>query len=109
MHEFVMDIGRLKKETGASAMEIAKRLLDFGMHPPTMYFPLIVFFALVTEPTETESKDTLDRAAEVYGQILAEAKEDGQRLHSAPFTTPIGRPDEVAAARKPILRWKAED
>ena len=105
MHEFVMDIGKLKKETGASAMEIAKRLLDYGMHPPTMYFPLIVHEALMVEPTETESKETLDAAAEVYGKILAEAKEDGQRLHDAPFNTPIGRPDEVGAARQPILRW----
>ncbi len=108
MHEFVIDVGRLKKETGASAMEIAKRLLDFGMHPPTMYFPLIVHEALMVEPTETESKETLDWAAEVFEKILAEAKEDGERLHSAPFTTPIGRPDDVAAARKPILRWNAE-
>ena len=105
MHEFVMDMGRLKKETGASAMEIAKRLLDYGIHPPTMYFPLIVHEALMVEPTETESKETLDQAAEIFGKILAEAKEDGERLHGAPFCTPIGRPDEVTAARKPILRW----
>ena len=105
MHEFVMDLGQLKKDTGASAMEVAKRLLDYGIHPPTMYFPLIVHEALMVEPTETESKETLDEAAEIFAKILAEAKEDGQRLHGAPFDTPIGRPDEVTAARKPILRY----
>ena len=104
MHEFVMDLSKLKKETGASAMEVAKRLLDYGIHPPTMYFPLIVHEALMVEPTETESKETLDQAAEIFARILAEAKEDGERLHGAPFDTPIGRPDEVTAARKPILR-----
>ena len=86
-------------------MEVAKRLLDYGIHPPTMYFPLIVHEALMVEPTETESKETLDEAAEIFAKILAEAKEDGQRLHGAPFDTPIGRPDEVTAARKPILRY----
>ena len=105
MHEFVMDLGQLKKDTGASAMEVAKRLLDYGIHPPTMYFPLIVHEALMVEPTETESKETLDEAAEIFAKILSEAKEDGQRLHGAPFDTPIGRPDEVTAARKPILRY----
>ena len=105
MHEFVMDLGQLKKDTGASAMEVAKRLLDYGIHPPTMYFPLIVHEALMVEPTETESKETLDEAAEIFAKILAEAKEDGQLLHGAPFDTHIGRPDEVTAARKPILRY----
>lgn len=107
MHEFVLTLESLKKETGASAMEIAKRLLDYGIHPPTMYFPLIVHEALMLEPTETESKETLDRVADIFAQILAEAREDGQRLHGAPFTTYIGRPDEVTAARKPILNWSA--
>lgn len=108
MHEFVMDLGNLKKETGASAMEIAKRLLDYGIHPPTMYFPLIVHEALMIEPTETESKETLDEVADIFEKVLAEAKKDGQWLHGAPFTTPIGRPDEVGAARKPIIRYTAE-
>lgn len=106
MHEFVMDLSNLKKETSASAMEIAKRLLDYGIHPPTMYFPLIVHEALMVEPTETESKETLDEVAEIFGKVLEEAKADGARLHGAPFCTPIGRPDEVNAARKPVLRWQ---
>ena len=105
MHEFVMDLGRLKKETGVSAMEVAKRLLDYGIHPPTMYFPLIVHEALMIEPTETESKETLDHVAEIFGRILEEARTDGEHLMGAPFDTPIGRPDEVTAARNPILRY----
>lgn len=105
MHEFVMDLSRLKRETGASAMEIAKRLLDYGIHPPTMYFPLTVHEALMVEPTETETKETLDEVAEIFAKVLAEAREDGQRLHGAPFEAPIGRPDEVLAARRPVLRW----
>ncbi len=104
MHEFVMDLDSLKKETGASAMEVAKRLLDYGIHPPTMYFPLIVHEALMVEPTETESKETLDQVAEIFSRILEEARADGSRLLHAPFSTPIGRPDEVTAARNPVLR-----
>lgn len=105
MHEFVMSLDKLKHETGVSAMDVAKRLLDFGMHPPTMYFPLIVHEALMVEPTETESKETLDQAAEVFLQILQEARTNGEGLHSAPHNCYIGRPDEVQAARKPVLRY----
>ncbi len=106
MHEFVMTLERLKHETGVSAMDVAKRLLDFGMHPPTMYFPLIVHEALMVEPTETESPETLDEAASVFLGILEEARTDPESLHSAPHSCPIGRPDEVTAARSPVLRYK---
>ena len=108
MHEFVMDLGPLKDETGVSALDAAKRFLDFSMHPPTMYFPLIVHEALMVEPTETESRETLDRAAEAFRTIWKEAYECGEKLHDAPFTTHIGRPDEVQAARNPIVRWAPE-
>ena len=105
MHEFVMTLQGLANDTGVTAMDVAKRLLDFGMHPPTMYFPLIVHEALMVEPTETESMETLDEAARVFLDILAEAKTDAESLHHAPHDCPIGRPDEVTAARSPILRY----
>ena len=108
MHEFVMTLEKLAHETGVSAMDVAKRLLDFGMHPPTMYFPLIVHEALMVEPTETESPETLDQAAEIFLQILEEAKADPQSLHLAPHDCAIGRPDEVGAARHPVLRYQFE-
>lgn len=105
MHEFVMTLQGLAHDMGVTAMDVAKRLLDFGMHPPTMYFPLIVHEALMVEPTETESMETLDEAARVFLDILAEAKTDAESLHHAPHDCPIGRPDEVTAARSPILRY----
>ena len=105
MHEFVMTLQGLAHDTGVTAMDVAKRLLDFGMHPPTMYFPLIVHEALMVEPTETESMETLDEAARVFLDILAEAKTDAESLHHAPHDCPIGRPDEVTAARSPVLRY----
>ena len=105
MHEFVMTLQGLAHDTGVTAMDVAKRLLDFGMHPPTMYFPLIVHEALMVEPTETESMETMDEAARVFLDILAEAKTDAESLHHAPHDCPIGRPDEVTAARSPILRY----
>ncbi|MGI6045291.1 MAG: aminomethyl-transferring glycine dehydrogenase subunit GcvPB [Eggerthellaceae bacterium] len=105
MHEFVVDVGPLAEETGVNAMDVAKRFLDFGMHAPTMYFPLIVHEALMFEPTETESPETLNRVAEVLHQIWEEARSDGEKLHKAPFTASIGRPDEVLAARHPVVRW----
>ena len=108
MHEFVIDVDPLKKETGYSALDIAKRLLDFGIHPPTMYFPLIVHEALMVEPTETESRETLDDALDIFFSIWEEAHSDSIDLHQAPFTTSIRRPDEVRAARNPILHWQAE-
>jgi glycine dehydrogenase subunit 2 len=105
MHEFVLSLETLKKETGVSAMDVAKSMMDAGMHPPTMYFPLIVHEALMFEPTETEGKETLDTAAAAVRAILKSARENPQALHDAPRTTPIGRPDEVGAARNPVLRY----
>ena len=106
MHEFVMSLSKLKKENGVSAMDIAKSLLDHGIHPPTMYFPLIVHEALMVEPTETESKETLDQAAAVFRSIYETALSDPQSLHEAPVRTPIRRPDELGAARNPKLRYQ---
>ena len=106
MHEFVLDLSGLKKETGVSALDVAKSLIDEGIHPPTMYFPLIVHEALMLEPTETEGPETLDHAVEVLRMLYSKAFEDAETMHTAPHHMPIGRPDEVQAARKPILRWK---
>ena len=105
MHEFVMCLEDLLHETGVSAMDIAKGLLDNGIHPPTMYFPLIVHEALMVEPTETESKETLDEACDVFLKLWETAHSDPQALHNAPVTTPVGRLDEVGAARNPVLRY----
>lgn len=105
MHEFVMCLEELKEKTGVSAMDVAKALLDADIHPPTMYFPLIVHEALMVEPTETESKETLDAAAEVFLSIYDQAFSAPEELHAAPKTTPIGRPDELQAARKPVLTY----
>ena len=105
MHEFVMCLEDLLHETGVSAMDIAKGLLDNGIHPPTMYFPLIVHEALMVEPTETESKETLDEACDVFLRLWETAHSDPQALHNAPVTTPVGRLDEVGAARNPVLRY----
>lgn len=105
MHEFVMDLGQLKHDAGVSAMDIAKALLDYGVHPPTMYFPLIVSEALMVEPTETESKETLDQAITIFREIYQKALTNPDALHSAPQHTPVRRLDEVKAARNPILRY----
>ena len=105
MHEFVLTLENLKKETGVSALDVAKALLDKGMHPPTMYFPLIVHEALMIEPTETESRETLEEGIAALKEIAQRAKDDPESLHLCPVTTPIGRPDEVAAARNPKLRY----
>ena len=107
MHEFVLDLSGLKKETGVSALDVAKSLIDEGIHPPTMYFPLIVHEALMLEPTETEGIETLDHAAEVLRMLYRKAFEDAESMHTAPHNMPIGRPDEVQAARKPVLRWRS--
>ena len=106
MHEFVLDLGQFKKETGVSALDVAKSLIDYGMHPPTMYFPLIVHEALMLEPTETESKETLDWAGEVFHKLAELAHEDPEFMHNAPHNAQISRPDEVRAARNPILRYQ---
>ncbi len=106
MHEFVLTLEQLKQQTGVSAMDVAKALLDRGVHPPTMYFPLIVHEALMLEPTETESKETLEWAAAKFHEIFALAQTAPETLHEAPVTTPVGRLDEVAAARHPNLRYQ---
>ena len=106
MHEFVLTLEELKKETGVSALDVAKSLIDEGIHPPTMYFPLIVHEALMLEPTETEGPEVLDHAAEVLRMLYRRAYDDPEAMHDAPHHMPIGRPDEVKAARHPVLRWK---
>lgn len=106
MHEFVMSLSDLKKETGVAALDIAKGLLDNGIHPPTMYFPLIVEEALMVEPTETESKETLDEAVRVLKELRETAQKDAESLHRAPVTTPVSRLDEVGAARHPMLKYE---
>ncbi|MBE6028628.1 MAG: glycine dehydrogenase subunit 2 [Clostridiales bacterium] len=108
MHEFVMDIGRQAKETGVTAMDIAKGLLDNGIHPPTMYFPLTVHEALMAEPCETESKETLDWAIGVFMELNEIAYSDPEKLHQAPVKTPVTRLDEVGAARHPVLKYEFE-
>ena len=105
MHEFVLDLAELKKETGVSALDVAKSLIDNGMHPPTMYFPLIVHEALMFEPTETESRETLDEAIQVMRELYQKAHEDAEYMHHAPHHAQIKRPDEVLAARQPVLRY----
>ncbi len=103
MHEFVASAEDLRKSFGVSAMDIAKRLLDYGFHAPTVYFPLTVKEAMMVEPTETETKATLDAFVETLQKIV---KESPDVLHAAPSTTPISRPDEVRAARSPVVRYK---
>jgi glycine dehydrogenase subunit 2 len=104
MHEFVLSGKGAKSELGIKTLDIAKRLLDFRVHPPTVYFPLLVEEALMVEPTETETKETLDRFAEVMRALLAEAKEDPEIARNAPYTTPVRRLDEGGAARRPVVR-----
>jgi glycine dehydrogenase subunit 2 len=106
MHEFVASAAKLKADRGVAAMDVAKRLLDYGFHAPTVYFPLIVKEAIMIEPTETESRETLDAFADALECIL---QEPAETLHDAPVTTPVSRPDEVHAARQPILKWKPDE
>ncbi len=106
LHEVVFSDRDLKKETGVTTMDIAKRLLDFGFHPPTVYFPLIVPGAFMVEPTETESRREIDHFAETVRQIVAEARENPEIVTGAPYRTGVGRLDETQAARRRILRWK---
>ena len=105
MHEFVLDLSKFKKETGVSALDVAKTLIDNGMHPPTMYFPLIVHEALMLEPTETESRETLDEAAAIFRKLYELGYQDPEYMHNAPHNAQIARPDEVRAARNPVVRW----
>ncbi len=108
MHEFVVSAEPLR-EHGVRALDVAKRLLDYGVHPPTTYFPLIVKEALMIEPTETESKDDLDAFVAAVRAVVAEARSDPEMLRTAPHTMPVGRLDEVAAARNPVLRQRFAD
>ncbi|MBI2901327.1 MAG: aminomethyl-transferring glycine dehydrogenase subunit GcvPB [Planctomycetes bacterium] len=104
MHEFVLSGNRQKKQ-GLRTLDIAKRLLDFGFHPPTIYFPLIVPECLMIEPTETENRETLDAFADAMLRIAEECKSDPEKVHRAPHTMPVKRLDEVRAAKQPVLRW----
>jgi glycine dehydrogenase subunit 2 len=104
MHEFVLSGKPMKRELGIATLDLAKRLLDFGFHPPTVYFPLLVEEALMIEPTETEAKESLDAFADAIEQILAEAEDDPELARQAPYTTPVRRLDEVKATRKPVVR-----
>jgi glycine dehydrogenase subunit 2 len=106
MHEFVSTAEPLERETGVRAMDVAKRLIDLGYHPPTVYFPLVVDEAMMVEPTETESKETLDGFAEALRTAAAEARTDPKLLHDAPVTTPVRRLDEARAARHLRLTWR---
>lgn len=104
MHEFVLSLQQLKDETGVRAMDVCKAMLDRGIHPPTMYFPLVVHEALMIEPTETESKETLDAFADMMIDFKEKAKTDPDFFKNAPTSTPVKRVDDVLAARKPILK-----
>ena len=108
MHEFVAS-GKRQRQHGVRTLDIAKRLIDFGIHPPTVYFPLIVEEAIMVEPTEGENKDTLDRFVEVMRQIAREAEEDPDVVRAAPHNRVVGRLDEATAARRPVLRWSWDD
>jgi glycine dehydrogenase subunit 2 len=108
MHEVVFS-GKRQKARGVTTLDIAKRLLDYGFHPPTIYFPLVVEEALMIEPTETESKETLDAFVEAMQKIAKEAEENPEILHTAPHHTPVRRLDEATAARKPDLRWELKE
>jgi glycine dehydrogenase subunit 2 len=108
MHEFVLSGDRQKERNGVTTLDMAKRLLDYGYHPPTIYFPHIVHEGMMIEPTETESLETLDEFITALNKIADEAETDPDLLKTSPHTTYIKRPDEVGAARNPVLRWKKE-
>jgi glycine dehydrogenase subunit 2 len=105
MHEFVLSARSLKRENGVTALDVAKRLMDYGFHPPTVYFPLIVSEALMIEPTETEAKETLDAFVDAMLAIAREAKDDPEVVKNAPTSRPVRRLDEVKAARQPVVRY----
>jgi glycine cleavage system P protein (glycine dehydrogenase) subunit 2 len=109
MHEFVLSARRLKREHGVSALDVAKRLMDYGFHPPTIYFPLVVPEALMIEPTETEAKETLDAFADAMIAIAREAAEDPETVKGAPHGRVVGRLDEVKAAKRAIVRYRFEE
>ena len=108
MHEFVSSAESLKRATGVRAMDVAKRVIDLGYHPSTVYFPLVVDEAMMVEPTETESKETLDGLVAAYRQAAADARADPEILQQAPVTTPVRRLDEARAARQLTLRWRSD-
>jgi glycine dehydrogenase subunit 2 len=109
MHEFVLSARALKREHGVTATDVAKRLMDYGFHPPTVYFPLVVPEALMIEPTETEAKETLDAFADAMLAIAREASEEPELVKNAPTSRPIRRADEVTAARRPVVRYLFEE
>jgi len=109
MHEFVLSARRLKREHGVTALDVAKRLMDYGFHPPTIYFPLVVPEALMVEPTETEAKETLDAFVEAMLAIAREARESPELLKAAPHGRPVGRLDEVKAARRVVVKYGFEE
>ena len=108
MHEFVLSARPLKREHGITALDVAKRLMDYGFHPPTVYFPLVVPEALMIEPTETEAKETLDGFADAMLAIAREAVEEPEQLKTAPHGRPVGRLDEVKAAKRVVVRYGFE-
>lgn len=108
MHEFVITLEEEAKNYGFRALDVAKAFIDYQMYPPTMYFPQIIPEALMVEPTETESKETLDYAVEIYKKVYQDLKRDPDSAKDYPKTTPIHRPDEVSAARNPKLRWRKD-
>jgi glycine dehydrogenase subunit 2 len=109
MHEFVLSARRLKREHGITALDVAKRLMDYGFHPPTIYFPLVVGEALMIEPTETETKETLDAFADAMLAIAREAAEEPEVIREAPHGRPVRRVDEVLAARRSVVRYAFEE
>ena len=109
MHEFVLSARSLKRENGTTALDVAKRLMDYGLHPPTIYFPLIVPEALMIEPTETETKETLDAFCDAMLAIARESAESPELLTEAPHHRPVRRLDEVRAAKHPIVKYAFED
>jgi glycine dehydrogenase subunit 2 len=109
MHEFVLSARNLKREHGVTALDVAKRLMDYGFHPPTIYFPLVVPEALMIEPTETEAKETLDEFADAMQAIAREAAENPGVLREAPHARPVGRVDEVKAAKRAVVRYLFEE
>jgi len=108
MHEFVLSMKKLKEKYGISSLDVAKGLLDYGVHPPTIYFPSIVPESMMIEPTETESKETLDSFVDTMLNIYEKAKNNPEELHTAPHNTAVRRVDEVLAVKQAILKWTAE-
>jgi glycine dehydrogenase subunit 2 len=106
MHEFVLSGAPAKRELKVKTLDIAKRLLDHNVHPPTVYFPLLVDEALLVEPTETETREALDHFAAVLRDVLAEAADDPEIARNAPYTTPVRRLDEAGAAKRPVIRQR---